>query len=138
MTTFYILLGSGLAIAALIALNVWLGGWKPATIGSLEVAIARLQDDHIVFTAGEGILSADGLSALVLDTQSPRVGVVAARGAGFVTRLAGRAAFRKIEARDDGSLVLAFHNDTIRPVTVMAGDVQTAHEWAERLQGLEG
>jgi len=138
MTTLYILLGSGIAISLLVALNVWLGGWSPSRIGSLEVAIARLQDDHLVFTPGEGLLARDSLSALVLDTQSPRVGVVAARGAGFVTRLVPRDGFRTVEARDDGSLLLTFRGDTMRPVTVDTGNAQTAHDWAARIDGLEG
>lgn len=138
MTMLFILLGSGLAISLLVALNVWLGGWTPSRIGSLEVAIARLQDDHVVFTPGDGILATDGLSALVLDAQSPRIGVVAARGAGFVTRLVPRQGFKAVEARDDGSLFLVLKGDTMRPVTVLTGNAQTAHEWAAHIAALEG
>tara|TARA_R110002072_G_scaffold33957_4_gene102288 strand:- start:1643 stop:2059 length:417 start_codon:yes stop_codon:yes gene_type:complete len=135
MMTLYILIGSAVAISTLVLLNMWLGGWSPATIGSLEVAIARLRDDHVVFTPGDGILSSDSLSALVASNTGDTIGVVVVRGAGFVTRLVTPGSLKAVDARDDGSLVLTFRGDTIRPVTLLLGSPHEAYAWAERLTG---
>ena len=139
LVTLFILAGSAIAITLLVVLNAKLGGWTPSRIESLEMAGAKLCDDHLTFVPGDGVLSMDGLASLMASTSQDSVGVVAARGAGFVTRLITHGdQIRTVEPRGDGALTLTFRGDTIRPVTLTLETAQDAHDWARRLNELGG
>ena len=134
LVTLLILAGSAIAITLLVLLNTKLGGWTPARIESLEMAMATLQDDHLGFVPGDGVLSTDGLAALVMTNTDDAVGLVAARGAGFVTRLIRPSdKFRSLEATDAGTLTLALKDDTMKPVVLTFDTAQEASDWAARV-----
>ncbi|HAQ35072.1 MAG: hypothetical protein CMF74_03665 [Maricaulis sp.] len=136
MATLYILVGSIIAVSAIVAFNVWIGGWTPSRIESADEAARILRQDLLTFEPGDvRTLSSDGLSALVKSRDGPSIGYLSARGAGHVSRLIepGHVASTRIE--DGSAIVVRFRDFTFPAARITLGDEELAREWAARLNG---
>lgn len=134
MTSLIIILVSAIAIAALIGLNVWMGGWTPSRVESLEEAAARLKQDLLAFEPADGIIAKDHRAAIVLEKNTDRIGLVAAQGDILVTRLIAPADIARARV-DDNVLSLRFHDFTFPDTRFAFDDASAAAEWQARLTG---
>ena len=136
---FIVLIGSVLAITAMVMLNVWLGLSEPARLGSLDEAVARLDADAVGYEAGEGgLLAPDGRFALVPAQDGLTIGLLVARGSDFVIRYLGTGSVRSAEADAQGGLLLRLNDFGFAPARLSFGSAETAQSWADRLNALKG
>ncbi|MCF8878849.1 hypothetical protein L5876_03355 [Hyphobacterium sp. SN044] len=134
MTTLLILIGAFAAVSALVAFNVWIGGWSPSRIESIEDAGETLRQDLLIFEPGEkGVLASDGLAALVESRDGKFVGYLSARGDTLVSRLIEPGSVARANVRDGGVIMLHFKDFTFPTTRITLGDDDAAREWAERL-----
>ena len=134
MTTLLILIGSFVAVSAIVGFNVWIGGWSPSRIESLTEAGKTLRQDLLTFEPGDaGIIASDGLSALVESSDGQRVGYLSARGDTLVSRLIEPGSVARAEVRDSGVILLHFKDFTFPTTRITLGDDDAAREWATRL-----
>ena len=134
MTTLLILIGSFVAVSAIVGFNVWIGGWSPSRIESLEDAGKTLRQDLLIFEPGEtGVLASDGLAALVESRDSRSVGYLSARGDTLVSRLIEPGSVSRAEVRDGGVIMLHFKDFTFPTTRITLGKDDAAREWATRL-----
>ncbi|RMD90194.1 MAG: hypothetical protein D6807_02245 [Alphaproteobacteria bacterium] len=83
----FIALGSVLAVALLVLLNWWLGGWRQARIEDGGFAAKRYRTDFWNDEIHEVAVDADGRAALIaIAGPGPAAGLVVAHGDAFVTR----------------------------------------------------
>ena len=134
-----VLIGSILGIAAMVMVNVWLGLSEPARLRDLDDAVVRLDTDSVGYEAGEGgLVTPDGLSALVPARDGTHIGLLVARGSDFVIRYLGPGSVRSAEAGEDGVLTLRLNDFTFTPARLNFGSQEPASAWAERLNALKG
>jgi len=133
MTTLLIIAASFAAILALFGINIWLTGLKPGLMDSVDAAAVRLENDLAGFEAGEGVVSTDGLAALVADKASNRVGLAVVRGVDVVTRLLAPADIRVVDVDGSGNLSLRLSDFTLGRVSLMLESEEEAREWARRI-----
>jgi len=134
-----VLIGSILGISAMVLVNVWLGLSEPARLRDLDDAVARLDTDSVGYEAGEGgLVTPDGLSALVPARDGTQIGLLVARGSDFVIRYLGPGSVRSAEAGEDGSLMLRLNDFAFAPARLNFGSADVARSWAGRLNGLKG
>jgi len=134
-----VLIGSILGIAAMVMVNVWLGLSEPARLHGLDDAVARLDTDSVGYEAGEGgLVTPDGLSALVPSRDGTHVGLLVARGSDFVIRYLGLGSVRSAEAGEDGTLTLRLNDFAFAPARLDFGSADSARSWADRLNALKG
>ena len=134
MTSLIIILVSAIAIATLIGLNMWLGGWTASRIETVQEAAARLQQDFLSFNSAGGIVSAEGKAALVIDKDSDRIGLVLAQGDIFVSRIVDADSIAQIDAAD-GLLDIRFRDFTFPRAVLDLANPDAAIEWRNRLTG---
>ncbi|MCW5725509.1 MAG: hypothetical protein KIS81_11220 [Maricaulaceae bacterium] len=137
MLLVYVLAGSALAISALVALNHFLGGWKPARIESLDQAVARLDADFTGFTASGGVVCADGAGALVEEAGTGHLALVLTRGEDWITRRIGPAELQSAEAGGDGVLIIRLCDFTLPKARLAFSEAEEAQRWAERLNAMQ-
>lgn len=136
LTILFILLCSIAAVSAIIAFNVWIGGWSPSRIESAEDAAAVLRRDLVTFEPGERrVLASDGLSALVESRDGRAVGYLSARGDTLVSRLIEPQSVAATEVRSGGVIVVRFKDFTFPAARITLGQDAAAREWAARLNG---
>ncbi|PWE16386.1 hypothetical protein DDZ18_13260 [Marinicauda salina] len=128
-----VLAGSALSIAALVALNVMVGGWSPARLDDAEAAAGQLAADIIGFEPGERVCGAQGRAALVMERSGDRLGLVLARGDRFVTR-AIRAGELRETVRRGATLELRFSDFTLPSAEITFPDERSAAAWAAEAQ----
>ena len=134
-----VLIGSILGISAMVLVNVWLGLSEPARLRDLDDAVARLDTDSVGYEAGEGgVVTPDGLSALVPARDGTRIGLLVARGSDFVIRYLGPGSIRSAEAGADGTLILRLNDFAFAPARLNFGSQDAARSWADRLNALKG
>lgn len=134
MTSLIIILVSAIAIAALIGLNAWMGGWTPSRVESLEEAAARLKQDLLAFEPADGVIAKDRRAAIILEKNTDRIGLVAAQGDILVTRLIAPADIARARV-EDNVLSLRFHDFTFPDTRFVFDDPNLAAEWQARLTG---
>ena len=136
---FIVLAGSVVGITAMVLLNMWLGLSEPARLRDLDDAVARLDTDSVGYEAGEGgLVTPDGLSALIPSRDGRTLGLLVARGSDFVIRYLGPGSVRAAEADADGSLQLRLNDFTFAPARLNFSSADQAQFWAERLNALKG
>lgn len=134
MTTLLILIGAFAAVSALVGFNVWIGGWSPSRIESVEDAGRVLKQDLLTFEPGRtGVLATDGLAALVEAREGNAIGYLSARGDTLVSRLIEPGNVARAELRDGGVIMLHFKDFTFPSARITLGDNNAAREWAARL-----
>lgn len=134
MTTLLILIGSFVAVSAIVGFNVWIGGWSLSRIESLTDAGRILRQDLLTFEPGDaGVLASDGLSALVESADGQRVGYLSARGDTLVSRLIEPGSVARADVRDGGVIMLHFKDFTFPASRITLGDDDAAREWAAML-----
>lgn len=131
-----ILVASPIAIAALVAVNALMGGWRRARVATLEEAAAALQADFLTFDAGEGVVSADERAALVVDCSRDAIGLVTARGDRLVTRLLTRGGAFEVVTAEPDALVVRLNDFTFPRARLILSDPDTAQRWADALNRL--
>jgi len=134
MTSLIIILVSALAIAALIGLNAWMGGWTPSRVESLEAAVTRLRQDLLSFEPADGVMAKDQRAAIILEKNTGRIGLVVAQGDILVTRLITPSEISKAEI-DDTVLALRFRDFTFPDTKFAFDDAEAAAKWLVRLTG---
>lgn len=134
VTTLYILIGSLVAVSAIVGFNVWIGGWSASRIDDLGEAGRILKQDLLTFSPGDdGVLASDGLSALVADVHGHGIGYLAARGDTHVSRLINPAEVANASVEGDGVIVVRFRDFTFPAARITLGKEDAAREWAARL-----
>lgn len=134
MTSLIIILVSAVAIAALIGLNAWMGGWTPSQVESLEDAAARLKQDVLAFEPGDGVMAKDRRAAIIMEKGTGRIGLVVAQGDILVTRLITPAEIARAEV-DNDVLALRFRDFTFPDTKFVFDDAEGAARWQSRLTG---
>ncbi len=133
-----VLIASPIAIAALVALNALIGGWRRATLASLQDAERALREDLLTFEAGEGIVSADGRAALVVDrSREAAIGLVVTQGDRLVTRLLTPGPEVVARLRGDRELLLRMRDFTFPGARLILPDEETARRWADKVRRVE-
>jgi len=136
MALVWFFLGSILGVAAMVAMNAFLKISKKSQILSLDDASQLLDIDSIGFESGSGVLSSDHRAALVEETGSERIALLAARGDGVVIRYLVPGLVKA--ARMDGDdLGIKLNDFTFAPVTMKFDTHQTARAWADKLNKLQ-
>lgn len=123
---------SALAIGALIVLNRLIGGWQDICFEDSALPSQRLQEDVVGFRAGEGVVSADGLAALVMEQGEARLGLVLARANRCVTRVLRPGEIARLDA--DGTRFHVHFNDFTLPRVTIDLDDSAAQGWGERMR----
>jgi hypothetical protein len=134
LTLLGVLLASALAIAGLVVLNRWLGGWQPARLESPEHAATCLANDVVGFRAGDTVIFDQGTGALATERGGDRIGLVQARGDRFVTRVLSNGDVAGVE-REGRTLTLRLCDYTFSRLDAVMPDEAEAEVWAERLNG---
>ncbi|WP_421788913.1 hypothetical protein [Hyphobacterium sp.] len=122
---------SVVAISILVALNVWLGGWKPSRIPSAGAARQRLIEDYLAFEPGEEMLTTDKTAALIAEKDGDRTGLVVAQGDILVSRLISPSDVKSAE-QAGSDLIVRFRDFTLPGVTLQLGSETTARQWRFR------
>ena len=139
MLIVWVLVGSVGGIAAMVALNAWLGLYEPARLSDVGEAIARLDTDSVGYEAGEGgEVAPDGRSALIPSRDGSTIGLLVARGSDFVIRYLGSGSVRSAEADAEGGVLLRLNDFAFAPVRLGFGSAEAARTWADRLNALKG
>jgi hypothetical protein len=136
MSSLIIILVSAVAIAALVALNAWMGGWTPSRIETLDAAIAKLRQDSLSFSAGDGQLSSDQRAALICEAGSDRIGLVLAQGDILLTRIFHPVDIARVVS-DGPTLAIRFRDFTLPNASIAFDDEAMAALWQSRLTGAE-
>lgn len=123
---------SALAIGALIVLNRLIGGWQDIRFEDPALASQRLEEDVVGFRAGEGVVAADGLAALVMEQGEERLGLVLARANRCVTRVMRPGEIARLDA--DGARFHIHFNDFTLPRVTIDLDDSAAQGWGERMR----
>ncbi len=134
MTSLIIIPVSAIAIAALIGLNAWMGGWTPSRVESLADAAARLKQDLLSFEPGDGILAKDRRAAILLEKDTGNIGLVVARGDILVTRLITPADIASA-AVENNILVMRFRDFTFPDTKFAFDNTDVAAHWQARMTG---
>lgn len=134
----FLLLGSVIGIAAMVALNLWLGLSQPARLRNIAEAIARLDTDAVGFDAGESVLAEDGSAALVESADGTMIGLLAARGDTFVIRYLTPGLVRATRMGEGGNLTIKLADFTFAPVEFRFGASPQIRHWADKLNALQG
>jgi hypothetical protein len=127
-------LASLAGITLLVITNRWLLGDNATRISTLDQATHALQQDLLSFAAGDGVLSADQRSAVVVAQDGASAGLVLAMGRGLVTRRLTPQSGWRVETHAAG-LTLHFDDITL-PQAAIALPLDVAAIWAAKLQGL--
>lgn len=136
---FIVLAGSVAGITAMVVVNMWLGLSEPARLRDLEDAVARLDTDSVGYEAGEGgLVTPDGLGALIPSRDGRTIGLLVARGSDFVIRYLGPGSVRTADAGADGLLLLRLNDFAFAPARLNFGSADEAQSWAGRLNALKG
>lgn len=131
--TILIVLGvSALAVGALIVLNRLIGGWQDVRFEDPSLPSRRLEEDVVGFHAGEGVVSADGLAALVMERGEARLGLVLARANRCVTRVVRPGEIARLDA--DGARFHIHFNDFTLPRVTIDLDDDAAQGWGDRMR----
>jgi hypothetical protein len=139
---YIVFIGSLVGIALLVGLN-WLLGrgeaglGKPARIADLETAREALDVDAVGFSAGQGVMSEDHRAALIEEAGGDRIAMIAARGDRLVIRYLAPGLVRDTRLDEDGALVLELNDFTYPRQRFVLGDVDSARDWADRLNELQ-
>lgn len=133
-----LLLGSLAGVAAMVALNHWLGLSEPARLRDIDEAVERLDVDAVGFEAGESVLAEDGSAALVESADGRMIGLLAARGDQFVIRFLTPGQVRAARIGEGGSLTIRLADFTFAPVSFPFGDSPRIRHWADKLNALQG
>ncbi|GGG91596.1 hypothetical protein GCM10007420_03630 [Glycocaulis albus] len=123
---------SALAVSGLIVLNRLIGGWQDIRFDDTALPSQRLEEDVVGFRAGEGVVSASGLAALVMEQGEERLGLVLARANRCVTRVIRPGEIDRLEA--DGPRFHIHFNDFTLPRVTIDLDDASAQGWGERLR----
>jgi hypothetical protein len=124
---------SALAIALLVALNVFLGGWTPSRLGDLTAAGRRIAVDVLGFEASaEGVLDADKSAALVFETGRRRVGLAACLGDRIAVRALRPGDLRGVETQSS-VLVVRLDDYTLPQIRLRFAEPALAERWADEL-----
>ncbi len=81
-----VVLASLLSVFAVVLINRWLGGYTPAHLDSIDVALARLRLDYPFFEDQASVLGSDGKSAMLLG-MGGGIALVETIGDRFLTRM---------------------------------------------------
>ncbi|AZU05063.1 hypothetical protein X907_2551 [Glycocaulis alkaliphilus] len=127
-----ILAVSALAVGALIVFNRLIGGWQDVRFEDASLPSQRLEEDVVGFRAGEGVIAADGLAALVMEEGEARLGLVLARSSRCVTRVVRPGEIARLEA--DGARFHIHFNDFTLPRVTIDLDDASAQGWGERMR----
>jgi hypothetical protein len=138
MLLVWVLIGSLIGIAVMVAANAWLGLNEPARLSRLDDASARLDTDAVGVDAGEGILAEDGSAALVEAADHSVIGLLVARGDGLVIRYLKPGLVRAARIGEGGQLTIKLADFTFPPVTVPLGQSAHIRLWADKLNAMQG
>ncbi len=132
----WIALGAVLAVAFLVALNWWLGGWRRARIEEAETARTRYLADFWNDTVREIAVDRAGHAALLdIVGAMPAVGLVVAHGDAFVTRRLTPGNVKSTSLTDGDRLVLLL-DELVLPRVEIRLEPALAAEWRRRLDAL--
>jgi hypothetical protein len=124
----------GLAVAvtlALIGVSALFGAWRSIRIDG-PAARDRLAFDEPDFTIDDMMVGIDGRSAVAVDRGKGEGAVVFALGDSLATRRFRLGALGA--AAESTRLRISLHDVSRREVDVLAPDVESAAEWARRMQ----
>ncbi|WP_417477173.1 hypothetical protein [Maricaulis sp.] len=133
-----LLAGSLTGVAAMVALNHWLGLAEPACLRDLDEAVERLDTDAVGFDAGEAVLAEDGTAALVEAADGSCIGLLAARGDQFVIRYLKPGLVQAARIGEGGQLTIRLEDFTFAPVVFPFGASPRIRHWADKLNALQG
>ena len=132
----FVLLGSALSIAALIAFNAYLRVWTPAPVTDLDAAARRLVRDYGAFSPGKGVITADQAAALIEEADADRIGLIKRMGDGWTARRLAQGDV--LTAAVDGpDVLLRLRDHTFPPLTLRMPDAAAAETWGRRLRALK-
>ncbi|KPP81504.1 MAG: hypothetical protein HLUCCA04_06825 [Oceanicaulis sp. HLUCCA04] len=123
---------SALAVGAMILFNRLIGGWQDIRFDGPGLASRRLEEDVVGFRSGEGVVSSDGLAALVMEQGGARLGLALARANRCVTRVIRPGEIARLEA-EGGRFHIHFNDFTLPRVTIDLDDA-AAPGWGERMR----
>jgi len=127
-----ILAVSAFAVGAMILLNRLIGGWQDIRFDGPGLASQRLEEDVVGFRAGEGVVSTDGLAALVMEEGEARLGLALARANRCVTRVIRPGDIARLDG--EGSRFHIHFNDFTLPRVTVDLDDAAAQGWGERMR----
>ncbi|MFQ5347405.1 MAG: hypothetical protein ACE5ED_06130 [Rhodothalassiaceae bacterium] len=131
-----IALGSFLAVALLVLLNWWLGGWRQARIEDAARAAERYRTDFWNDEIDAVAVDADGRAALIaIAGPEPAAGLVVAHGDAFVTRRLAPGSVTSTVLGQDGRLDVRL-DDLVLPRVRLRLDGREAERWQARLEAL--
>ena len=133
-----LLVGSIAGVAALVALNHWLGLSEPARLRDIDEAVERLDADAVGFAAGEAVLAEDGSAALIESADGSSIGLLAARGDQFVIRYLKPGLVQAARIGEGGRLTIKLADFTFAPVDFPFGASPRIRHWADKLNALQG
>lgn len=135
LVTIIIVLGaSALAIALLVALNAFLGGWTPSRLADLNAAGRRIGVDVLGFEpSADAVLDTDKSAALVFETGRRRLGLAACLGDRIAVRALRPGELRDVEV-DSGVLIVKLDDFTLPQVSLRFAEPALAERWAGELQ----
>ncbi len=132
----WVAFGAVLAVAFLVLLNWWLGGWRRARIADAQGATARYLEDFWNDRVREVAIDRDGHAALLqLVGEIPVVGLVVAHGDAFVTRRLTPGSVKSTQLADPDRLLLVL-DDLVLPRVELRLEPALAANWRRRLDAL--
>lgn len=126
---------SAISVGLVVALNVWLGGWTPVRLDTIEAAARAVEDQVLGFeSSDEAVLARGGRAALILERgDQPRLGLAATGGDRVVVRVLRPGELRSAE-RDGAVLTLLIDDYTFPRAWLTLEDADQAEIWLRRVQ----